>query len=1511
MTDLETHGTIVPLTGQELSALSDMLSSGDRAGFYLTYYAMTGSQEALLQSKISTFSGEVGGEAFAANALLQYQYGEDGTEPQRGTYPGIYYLSQLVARSAFDAIQLSAGSSTGVGIIDDEQFFQTAQSAWASEDVLNYFPGNFLDFSTADTPGGVAAQEGLAYAQEMGKIASDYPGSQILSLAGGLSVAVNADGKIVAVFNSVPEDAAVALGAGVFGSIADPDILDAMYGGVRPDDRSEQREIVDGLTEGHAGYNGDLDPKFTNPESGPLNYHASTEGSDDSDLLLTNGSIDGGAGDDVIIGDSGSQTLAGGSGNDIIWGREGVDHIDGGEGDDILRGGAGDDFLTGGAGNDLIDGGDINLNQDADGIDTAIFDDKDGGVIEIDSQGGGSSPSSRADFLLVTRGDEVDTLHSIEKIKLSDGADTLKIAAGADLAGIQEIDAGANPNGTPDVLDLSAFDGKLQLNNGELIGDGVDIKLNNFEKIVGLGSSDFIVATDDTISQIYGGAGNDVIIGGPNHVDLIGGDGSDKLIAGTGGAVLDGGVSNGDGDVYVGGAGADIFVIGNGIHGQQGTDAAFKISNAGANDHLVLRLSDAVGGSANSWTKGIVLTGGVQPIAPGTSAPTNSVSAVFSSNIVQVSSVETAGDGSRVTGTSLSAPKPEIGDFVAFYYWDKTASTLDIQITSAYGDFSVHVDGFENGQLGLNFVNAPQPLITDFHGIQQSPVNIANSWNAYNGALQSLIQDTQLVDLPSAGDPVEGNAAPTTFSANIDFIPIFDSFFNPSEGASVGTPSSGGQDRKRTAFLDRHQDPLRQQDPLVFDLGGSGPYFLGIDDSSAYVDYNGSGFAAHSGWVVPTEGILINYSGTTTIGANTILGAASGDGFADLAQFDSNGDGKVDASDTAAASLRLWVDRNLDGEIDAGEILTLADAGVQSIDLSSTESTNSINGNSIVRAGSFQRSDGSSSGVYEVSFVTDPVLTKTIVPTGYTFSTAALSLPQLDGYGRVADFRYDMSVDQALANEALQLVVNSGQMSGSQFDEAFEHLIQSWAGAAGIDPSAEGPLIDARHLAVVEAFYGQTFEQRNGPDATLNEAAAGEIEATYQSIIDVMKVRFVAELPAAALANGQTAAEVDSNPLAAFAAIDFTPSTDFIDLDFDQLVASVIHAAPADSASQQGYFDLVARVIKALRVDWFGENRFSLTNEFVGAATDAGLSSGWQNLITAEINTDHIVDGRGKGAAVVGTSSDEVILASSANQTLSGNGGSDLYVYSSSDGSDVVDDGGNQSELILTDINSSGVSLVRNGDDLVVSVADTGKTVTIHGQFNSSGVGALQDISFADGTVWDQSAISDAVSTFTWTGSSSNATLTGNDYGTNIFQLGDGSEVANGGARNNVYQVSSSTGQATINLPASASSKNELDFTGGITDDQLWFAQSGNDLNIDLLGTTTEVTLKNWFAGGGNEVQEITAGGLKIDSQVSQLVQAMATYSGVNPGFDPTSASVHTLPNDAALQNSMAAAWHA
>jgi Ca2+-binding RTX toxin-like protein len=70
-----------------------------------------------------------------------------------------------------------------------------------------------------------------------------------------------------------------------------------------------------------------------------------------------NDSILGNGGNDTINGGAGNDTLNGGAGNDNINGDAGNDVLIGGTGNDILNGGAGNDSLSGGAGKDSLDGG--------------------------------------------------------------------------------------------------------------------------------------------------------------------------------------------------------------------------------------------------------------------------------------------------------------------------------------------------------------------------------------------------------------------------------------------------------------------------------------------------------------------------------------------------------------------------------------------------------------------------------------------------------------------------------------------------------------------------------------------------------------------------------------------------------------------------------------------------------------------------------------------------------------------------------------------------------------------------------------------------------------------------------------------------------------------------------------------------------------------------------------------------------------------------------------------------
>lgn len=83
---------------------------------------------------------------------------------------------------------------------------------------------------------------------------------------------------------------------------------------------------------------------FSDGSSTTGTYLAHTDGS--SSVQLHTGSyLDGGAGDDVLLGSSGSELLIGGSGDD---------HLHGGGGNDILHGDSGNDSLTGGLGADTF-----------------------------------------------------------------------------------------------------------------------------------------------------------------------------------------------------------------------------------------------------------------------------------------------------------------------------------------------------------------------------------------------------------------------------------------------------------------------------------------------------------------------------------------------------------------------------------------------------------------------------------------------------------------------------------------------------------------------------------------------------------------------------------------------------------------------------------------------------------------------------------------------------------------------------------------------------------------------------------------------------------------------------------------------------------------------------------------------------------------------------------------------------------------------------------------------------
>lgn len=105
-----------------------------------------------------------------------------------------------------------------------------------------------------------------------------------------------------------------------------------------------------------------LDERFTTFRSHEIDEITIYAGAGDDVALLgshglPNAKIDGGDGNDLLIGSSGDDLIRGGAGNDILFGHKGDDILLGGDGSDIILGGKGDDILIGNGGSDWLKGG--------------------------------------------------------------------------------------------------------------------------------------------------------------------------------------------------------------------------------------------------------------------------------------------------------------------------------------------------------------------------------------------------------------------------------------------------------------------------------------------------------------------------------------------------------------------------------------------------------------------------------------------------------------------------------------------------------------------------------------------------------------------------------------------------------------------------------------------------------------------------------------------------------------------------------------------------------------------------------------------------------------------------------------------------------------------------------------------------------------------------------------------------------------------------------------------------
>lgn len=167
MTDITivSNGTVA-LTESELAAMEAMVNRGDRAGYDLVYFAMTGNDAVAGEAQVATFSERPGSVAFGANRLMQEAFKDVATSGQ-ATYAGIYFLSEEVALHGFNAVK-QAVTDGGTGALENDDYFNSATQAWVDNQNQDYFPGNLIiaagGWDASKTASGIAAAGATATA---------------------------------------------------------------------------------------------------------------------------------------------------------------------------------------------------------------------------------------------------------------------------------------------------------------------------------------------------------------------------------------------------------------------------------------------------------------------------------------------------------------------------------------------------------------------------------------------------------------------------------------------------------------------------------------------------------------------------------------------------------------------------------------------------------------------------------------------------------------------------------------------------------------------------------------------------------------------------------------------------------------------------------------------------------------------------------------------------------------------------------------------------------------------------------------------------------------------------------------------------------------------------------------------------------------------------------------------------------------------------------------------------
>jgi VCBS repeat-containing protein len=312
-----------------------------------------------------------------------------------------------------------------------------------------------------------------------------------------------------------------------------------------------------------------------------------------------------------------------------------------------------------------------------------------------------------------------------------------------------------------------------------------------------------------------------------------------------------------------------------------------------------------------------------------------------------------------------------------------------------------------------------------------------------------------------------------------------------------------------------------------------------------------------------------------------------------------------------------------------------------------------------------------------------------------------------------------------------------------------------------------------------------------------------------------------------------------------------------------------------------------------------------IADEFSGTGDNINVITGsWMNDTLNGTRRSETLIGNGGADKLLAGEGDNTIISYGGDTLITAGAGND--VITSSYGNDTIDAGNGNNQ-----INAGGgnnVITAGGGDDTITT--DWGMS-TIHAGGGNNTVTAT-----GGSTAVTTGAGNDSITT-SWGNDVINAGA-GNDSiysgwgadvinagaGDDLIRAGGGGDTVRGGLGNDTlindqwsndsYLFAAGDGQDSI---TDAGGQDQL-LLENIDASQLWFTHAGNDLNINVSGTTDSITVKDWYSGNQypgspNHIETIKTsdGKTLLDSQVQNLVDAMAAFAPPAAGQTSLSAA--------------------